>query len=303
VELILAPLAAFGAVMLLALTLLPGNSVDAKSRVAAFAGQQHANQNSDQPFSRRLLLPALESIGQRLMGILSGNSLKQTQALLDQAGNPMSLEALLALRLAGAVLAPAAYLLMAREAERSPMELLGCVALCWLGCYAPKFWVDQKATKRRRAIERSLPDALDLVVVSMEAGLSLDGALGKVVERTDGPLAQELDRTLREMQLGKSRRDAIRDLAARCAVKDLSTLVNGVIQADQMGVSMAELMRTQADESRMVRRQRAEEKAHQASVKMVIPLIVFILPSLLIVAVGPAMLAIYKALFVGGVFK
>ncbi len=131
----------------------------------------------------------------------------------------------------------------------------------------------------------------------MEAGLSLDSALAKVVERMSGPLPEELQRTLREIQVGKSRRDALRELADRCGVKSLSTLVRAIIQADQMGVSMAELMRTQADESRVERRQRAEEKANQASVKMTIPLILFILPTVLIIAAGPAFLVAYKSLF------
>ncbi|MDE3076036.1 MAG: type II secretion system F family protein, partial [Chloroflexota bacterium] len=139
----------------------------------------------------------------------------------------------------------------------------------------------------------ALPDALDLIVVSMEAGLAFDGALAKVVEKTKGPLTEEFLKTLYEIQLGKQRREALRQLGARTGVKDLITFVNAVVQADQMGVSMAQVMRTQADEARLKRRQRAEERAHQAAVKMLFPLVLFILPSVLVVTVGPAALTIY----------
>ncbi len=303
-ELLLAPLATFGAVALLVLIFVPGQRVDAQRRVATFAGMDPAATTGAQRASLRLMLNSiLDSIGKQASKVALGQSLTGMRELLDQAGNPISLESLLALRVAGGLFFPGVYFLLLGQSEHTGIQLLLALAVCYLGSYLPKFWVDRKAENRRQAIERSLPNALDLIVVSMEAGLALDAAVAKVVERTSGPLAQEFGRTLREMQLGKSRRDALRDLASRCGIKDVTTLVNGIIQADQMGVSMAELMRTQADESRVVRRQRAEEKAHQASVKMVFPLILFILPSLLIVAVGPAALTIYKTLIAGDVFK
>ena len=302
-ELLFAPLTAFAAVMLLVITLLPGQRVDARERVATFAGRPETARLQGS-FARRALVPALESIGKHAGAVATGPALHEMRSMIDRAGSPMSLEILLALRVAGGLVFAGAYLLLSSGGEVPASKLvLLTAALAWIGSYLPKLWLSRMAANRQRAIQRSLPDALDLIVVSMEAGLSLDSAFSKVVERTAGPLALELRRTLREMQLGKSRRDALRDLAGRCDVKDLSTLVNGIVQADQMGVSMAELLRTQADESRVIRRQRAEEKAHQASVKMVIPLILFILPSLLIVAVGPAALTVYGRLVTGGVFK
>ena len=302
-ELLLAPLTAFAAVMLLVITVLPGQRVDARDRVATFTGRAQTV-DLQGSFARRVLVPALESIGKHASSVATGPALNEMRTLIDRAGSPTSLEVLLALRVAGGLVFAGAYLLLSSGGDvAAPKLLLLTAAFAWLGSYLPKLWLSHMATNRQRAIQRSLPDALDLIVVSMEAGLSLDSAFSKVVDRTEGPLARELQRTLREMQLGKSRRDALRDLAGRCDVKDVTTLVNGIVQADQMGVSMAELLRTQADESRVIRRQRAEEKAHQASVKMVIPLILFILPSLLIVAVGPAALTIYRTLITGGVFK
>ncbi|MGH2520079.1 MAG: type II secretion system F family protein [Chloroflexota bacterium] len=170
-----------------------------------------------------------------------------------------------------------------------------------LAGHLPKRWVTHAGNKRRHAIELALPDTLDLLVVSMEAGLTLDGALAKVVEKTAGPLRDELRRTLHEIELGASRRDSLRRLGSRTGVKDLVSLINSIVQADQMGVSMAHVMRTQASEARLKRRQRAEERAHQAAVKMLFPLVVCILPSVMIVTVGPAALAIY-AQFSKGLF-
>src|SRR5207248_6193609 len=128
----------------------------------------------------------------------------------------------------------------------SASQLFMAAILGYGGFFLARKWLTGKAESRRKAIERALPDALDLIVVSMEAGLALDGAIAKVVEKAKGPFKEEFQRMLYEIQLGKPRRDALRQLAQRCKVKDLITVVNAVVQADQMGVSMAQVMRTQA---------------------------------------------------------
>jgi tight adherence protein C len=213
----------------------------------------------------------------------------------------MSVNGYMAVRGLGMLGLPLLYLILSGSlhAGFGPIQLALVLVLGYLGAYLPKFWVSNRADKRRKAIERAVPDALDLIVVSMEAGLALDGAVAKVVEKTTGPLKEEFRQMLHEIQLGKSRREAFKELGSRTNVKDLITLVNAIVQADQMGVSMSQVMRTQADESRLKRRQRAEEKAHQAAVKMLFPLVLFILPSVMIVTVGPAALQIYRQFSAG----
>jgi tight adherence protein C len=163
--------------------------------------------------------------------------------------------------------------------------------LALFGNRVPDFWLSTKITARRNAIVKALPDTLDLVVVCVEAGNSLEAGIARVAERLKGPLADELGRMLGEMSLGKLRREALRDLAKRAAVPDLQTFVAAILQADQMGVSIASALRVQADAMRVRRRQRAEEAAAKLPIKMLFPLLLMIFPALLVVILGPA--AIY----------
>ena len=139
---------------------------------------------------------------------------------------------------------------------------------------------------------KSLPDVLDLISVSVEAGLSFDAALQKVVEKTSGPLTQEFEKTLQEINMGKPRREALRDMADRINVNDITVFLSAVIQADQLGVSISNVLSIQSKQVRENRRMRAEEAAQKAPVKILIPLVVFIFPTLLIVLLGPAVLQI-----------
>jgi tight adherence protein C len=138
-----------------------------------------------------------------------------------------------------------------------------------------------------------LPGALDLITVCMEAGLSFDAGLAKVVEKTHGPLADEFAQVLQEMQLGKPRRAALRELAHRTEVRDLSSFVAAIVQADQLGMSLAPVMRAQADEVRTRRRQLAEEQAMKAPIKMLFPIVFCILPSTVLIMLGPAVVAMF----------
>lgn len=157
-----------------------------------------------------------------------------------------------------------------------------------------KFFLTMRIRKRQVAIQKELPDILDLLTVSIDAGLGFDAALFRVVEKFEGKLSDELRTTLQEIQMGKSRREALRDLGQRTGVDDLLTFVGSMIQADQLGVSISKVIRTQAEQVRLKRRQRIEEKAMKAPVKMLIPLIFFIFPTIFIVLLGPAMLKLMK---------
>ena len=164
------------------------------------------------------------------------------------------------------------------------------------GMLLPEFYLSSLIKKRREEVSCSLPDMLDLLTVSVEAGLGFDLALVKVTERFPGVLSQELGRVLQEMKLGRSRREALQDMAERVGAEDLSAFVTSLVQADQLGVGIGNILRVQSGEMRRKRRQRAEEQAMKAPVKMLIPLVLFIFPALFVVLLGPALIQIMKNL-------
>lgn len=161
-----------------------------------------------------------------------------------------------------------------------------------MGWYYPTLVLKQKATQRQKEITRSLPDVLDLLTVSVEAGLGFDAAISKVVEKTDGALSDEFARMLQEIRMGKGRRDALRDLGKRTGNPDLLGFVSAIVQADQLGVSIGNVLRIQSDDLRNKRKARAEEQAMKAPIKILFPLILFIFPAIFIIILGPAIINI-----------
>lgn len=163
-----------------------------------------------------------------------------------------------------------------------------------IGYVFPDSWLKTKIRQRKREIQQSLPDILDLLTVSVEAGLGFDAALLKVVEKQKGPLSEELLRVLQEIKMGRPRRDALRDLGKRNDDEDLSNVVASLVQADQLGIPIGGVLRNQAKQIRQKRRQRAEEKAQKAPVKIMIPLVFFIFPFIFIIILGPAIIQIFE---------
>ena len=170
------------------------------------------------------------------------------------------------------------------------------LALSIMVAYLKWFGLGRAASKRQAEIRRGLPDLMDLLVVSVEAGLAFDMALLRVVEKLKGPLSQELQRVLKEMQLGKPRKDALRDMAERAGVEELSGLVSAIIQGEQLGVGVAGILRLQSDLIRDKRQQFVEEQSMKAPIKMLFPLVFFIFPSIFVVILGPAVLNIVNIL-------
>jgi tight adherence protein C len=168
---------------------------------------------------------------------------------------------------------------------------LGLTAGCF---FAPDYFVTLKARARRERIKADLPDALDLLAVSVEAGLGFDGAIAKITEHMDGPLADEFSLTLGEMRIGESRQDALKRMADRVDAPELSTFTRAIIQADQLGTSLGRILRVQAADSRMRRQAAAEEKAMKAPIKMLFPTVLFIFPAIFLVILGPAFMNIEK---------
>ena len=156
-----------------------------------------------------------------------------------------------------------------------------------LGFFGPYFWLIRAVRTRKLRVWKSLADAFDLVTVSVEAGLGLDAALRQVASKLKGPLAEELAQCLREVGMGRPRREALEDMAERVDVKELETFVNAVVQAEQLGTSLGRVLRSQAVTLRIRRRQRAEEASRRAPVKLVFPLVLFIMPTFFIVTLGP----------------
>jgi tight adherence protein C len=162
------------------------------------------------------------------------------------------------------------------------------------GFIAPSFFVSMKGRRRQNQVSADLPDALDLLAVSVEAGLGFDGAVSKLTEHMQGPLIDEFELTLGEMRIGESRSDALKKMADRVAAQEMAAFVRSIIQADQLGISLGRILRVQATDARLKRQAAAEERAMKAPIKMLFPLVMFIFPSMFIVILGPAFLNLGK---------
>jgi tight adherence protein C len=176
----------------------------------------------------------------------------------------------------------------------SATGLLFTVALAAGGFFAPDYFVSLKARSRRERVRADLPDALDLLAVSVEAGLGFDGAIAKITEHMEGPLADEFSLTLGEMRIGESRQDALKRMADRVDAPELSSFTRAIIQADQLGTSLGRILRVQAADSRLRRQAAAEEKAMKAPIKMLFPTVLFIFPAIFLVILGPAFMNLEK---------
>ena len=255
----------------------------------------------DKPFGERVLKPLFKessSLGRRLT---PSGQIDRIRRRLDAAGSPTGwdVDRVLAFKVLGA-LAGVALTIVA-----SPVSLsFGVVALAISavvfvvgGFFAPDMAIDQLGYNRANQMRKDLPDALDLLTISVEAGLAFDAAMAQVARQTEGPLAEEFFRVLQEMQIGLGRTDAFRAMAERTDVDDVKTFVTALVQADAFGIPIANVLRIQAKEMRLKRSQRAEEQAQKVPVKILFPLIFCILPTLFIVVIGPAALQIYHALF------
>ncbi len=170
------------------------------------------------------------------------------------------------------------------------MILLSFAATTGMGLYGPRIILLGRVKRRQKEIWRSLPDAFDLITASVEAGLGIDAAFNRIIEKVHGPFAEELTRTMREIQMGRSRRDAFLDMSDRTGVDELRQLINAIVQAEAMGISIGGVIRVQTGVIRTKRRQKAEEQAFKAPIKMVFPLVFFIFPAIMIVIGGPAMI-------------
>jgi tight adherence protein C len=250
-----------------------------------------------QPFFQRVIVPLSKSI-LTLMGKYGPKqSAERLKVSLQQAGNPGNITPVMftGIRMALCII----LLFLMGFVTFTTMEFTQALMYTALGAMVgfllPGIWLGQEIKKRKTNIVKALPDALDLLTIAVEAGLAFDSGIQRVADKWDNELSKEFRRVLQDMRLGRTRRDSLKDLAVRTGVEDVQTFTAAIIQADQLGVSMSKILRIQSDQMRIRRRQRAEELAQKAPIKMLFPMVFLIFPALFVVILGPAIPRITSA--------
>ena len=293
---LLAAVAVFLSVVLLtAWILAPAvGPVDVRARALALRSKVNI---ADVPFDQRVVFPVFGGIARRIMILLPHAFVARIDKSLTVAGRPIAVQTLLALVLALGTLPPLALtVLLSTASGGAPggIALLLILSTAMIGAALPFIWLSRRARARQLAVWKSLPNAFDLITTCVEAGLGLDAAFQRVADKLQGPFAAEIGQMLLEVEMGRPRREALIDLAVRMDVPDLLAFVNAVTQAQQLGTNLGKVLRTQAGQMRVKRRQRAEETARRMPVKMVFPLVLCMMPSLFIVIIGPVALSLIQ---------
>lgn len=249
------------------------------------------------PITDRIVVPILRRLSDLVVRLTPQSMLDRTAHNLELAGSPGNITAAEFWIIRGVVtvvLGVLFFFFLGRYGQDPGRRVLYSLIAAVLGFFLPALYIRSAIHRRQEAIIKKFPDALDLMSICVDAGLTFDGAMAKVDEKWDDPLAREFGRVIYEIQLGKSRRQAMRDMADRMEVADVSSFVAAILQAEHLGVSIGRVLRIQSEQMRIRRRQRAEEKAHQAPVKMLFPMVFLIFPSMFIVLLGPAFFQILR---------
>jgi tight adherence protein C len=293
----LAAAALFGSIVLFALAHKNrGSTVQDRMRVMSSRGQIAPE---DEPFRERVVLPAANALGARITEFLPPALLGRVRRWLIVSNSEMALTSFLLTAFAMGAVLPLLYLLvllLGTGGQPAGRMLLPVPLIAALGLAFPVLTLRRRALDRQTKILKALPDSLDLLTTCVEAGLSLDYAFQRVSERQRGPVADEINRMLREKALGQTRKEALTAMAERIDLPDVNVFVQSVIQAETMGTGIAATLRTQSRQLRIRRRQRAEQAAQTAGPKMVFPLVFFVMPSLFIVILGPVALSAWEGL-------
>jgi len=248
------------------------------------------------PFTERFLRPALVRLGSIMSRSTPQKQRQDLQNKLDLAGRPGNLtpEDFGAIRIVAAAVLAAVGLLLGFLLQNTVYLVITLFLGAILGYFAPQLWLQQKVDARRTEIQKGLPDAMDLLVIAVDAGLGFDAALARVTDKYKNALSDEFAKVLREVNLGRPRLEAMDEMGRSSGVEDLHNFIQAVIQSEQFGTGIGKILRIQADEMRRKRRQRAQEKAAQATLKMMLRLVGCIFPTLWIVLLGPAALILLK---------
>lgn len=258
---------------------------------ALTAAPEEMKTELDAPFSERVLFPLLarvQGVGRRLT---PADANERIRVKLERAGNPpgWTTERVSAGKVVGFAAGTLIALLVSLALGISFfVTLLVVVGAAVVGYMAPDFYLYQKAYDRAAQLQKALPDAIDLLTISVESGLGFDAAVQQVARNTQGPLAEEFARVLQEMQIGRGRSEALRSLAERTNLPDIRAFVGAMVQADAFGIPVGQVLRVQSSEIRVKKRQWAEEQAQKVPVKILVPMIFCILPCLFIAVLGPA---------------
>ncbi|MFV1980827.1 MAG: type II secretion system F family protein [Rhodothermia bacterium] len=300
-------LLAVGAVFLLVLFVIVWAGIgvtrareEMTDRLALYGRDQVAGAREDElakPLAQRTVGPLFLRFSHFLRRFTPVGYLEKIEHKLILGGNPGNLDApaFVVIKLLTTALGLAAAFVLVDFGADTIQRLALFVLPIALGFFGPSAWLQRKVDERRHAMLRALPDLLDLLVISVEAGLGFDSALARVIATVPGPLSEEFFRMLQETRVGVARRDAMRHLMDRTDLDELRSFILAMIQAEAFGVTIARVLRVQADEMRVKRRQRAQEKAFAAPVKLVFPLVFCIFPALFIVLLGPAVIQIADA--------
>jgi tight adherence protein C len=258
-----------------------------------------------QPFSERVILPIARRLGDFAIRFTPQNWLTSVSRKLELAGSPSRLDpsTYLFLQFICAVGFGALMILVSSVLLNTTSlggKILFSILGFFLGFFLPQIYLSMMITRRQKSVRRALPDALDLLTICVEAGLGFDAAMVKVSEKWESPLSNAFARVIQEIQLGKLRREALKDMANNIDITEMTSFVAIVIQSEMLGVSMAKVLRIQSDQMRVKRRQMAEEEAHKTPIKMLVPMILLIFPSLLLVLMTPAVISIMQSGLFGG---
>jgi tight adherence protein C len=251
-----------------------------------------------QPFGRRILVPMIDASAGFASRFTPQRTIEATRHKLELAGNPNNWTPaqFVGVRgLAALLLGTLTFALTMLSSVGPLQQILFVLVMILIGFMLPSIWLGQRIKRRQNDILKTLPDAIDLLTISVEAGLPFDGAMQRVADKWDNEISRAFGRVLTELRVGKSRRDALRDMSDRAGVPDVTSFVAALVQADQLGISIAKVLRIQSEQMRIKRRQRAEEKAHQAPIKMLFPMVFLIFPTLWIVILGPAIIILKQS--------
>jgi tight adherence protein C len=248
------------------------------------------------PFTERFLRPAIERLGNLMSRSTPQKARQDLDNRLELAGRPGNLTPadFGAIRIVAAAIVAAIGLLLGLLMGSTLYAVVGLAVGAILGYYAPVMWLKQKVDARRAAIQKGLPDAMDLLVIAVDAGLGFDAALARVTDKYKNALSDLFAKVLREVSLGRPRLEAMDEMGRSSGVDDLHNFIQAIIQSEQFGTGIGKILRIQADDMRRRRRQRAQEKAAQATLKMLLPMVGCIFPVLWIVLLGPAALILMK---------
>ncbi len=252
------------------------------------------------PFTERVIFPLARKLGEITLRFTPQNWLNRINRRLELAGRSSRMDATVFLTLqfiGGVLVGGLTFLLIRLLGNNVPAGrvFLFTLVMALLGFYLPHFQLSSSITRRQKQVRKDLPDALDLLTICVEAGLGFDAAMSRVAEKWNSQLSIAFARVIQEIQLGKLRREALHDMQETIGISELTSFVAAIIQSEQLGVSMAKVLRVQADQMRVRRRQLAEEEAHKAPIKMLIPMAFIMFPSILIILLAPAVMQIIKS--------